>query len=59
MQVNCPKLVDPNTPPFIAPFLIKDELLTFRLAFVEPSILITPPFPNAKFSSKYESVNDI
>lgn len=56
MNDTSPPLVDPNTPPLIAPFLAKLELKIFSFADEELSIQMTPPFPKAKFSSNLESV---
>jgi len=54
--LTTPPLVDPKTPPFIAPFLEKLELKILSFAYRELSTQITPPFPKAKFSSNLEFV---
>jgi len=52
--VKTPELVEPNTPPFKAPFLIKVDWSIDNLAKEELSTQMAPPFPKEKFSSKWE-----
>ena len=52
--MKTPELVDPNTPPFKAPFLTKVDWSIDSFAKEELSTQMTPPFPKEKFSSKWE-----